>query len=370
MDAEAYPTVFRPVSLNGVELRNRVVVPAHTTNFGVDHLPGERHVAYHEARARGGAGLIIFESIRVHPSTLGKPEGIAGYDPACIEPFRRVADAVHAHGARLFGQIISLGRLVDGDPIRTAAFAPSPERWSIRARPARVMDEGDIRAIVEGHVTAATNVLEAGLDGLEIHLGHGHLLQQFLSPASNSRTDRYGGSEENRMRLAVEVLGAVRSAVGDDVCMGVRVSGSEFLDGGLGVADMERIVPMLLEAVPIDFVDVSHSAYHDSRSLATQMADMTMSEYAFRDVTRRITHAVRDAGHTVPTIAVCKIRTMAEAEAILARGDADLVAMARAHIAEPAFVRKSRTGRETEIRPCIGCNQGCAGFLEKGLPIT
>ena len=370
MAQAAYPNALRPITIGGIDVRNRIVMPAHTTNFGIDHLPSERHVAYHEARARGGAGLIIFESIRVHPSTLGKPQGIAGFDPACIEPFRAVADAVHCHGCKIFGQIISLGRLIDGDAVRVVPWGPSPQRWSVRARPARVMDAADIAAIVDGHVKAAVNVLEAGLDGLEIHLGHGHLLQQFLSPSSNHRTDEYGGSQTNRMRLPLEVLRAVRKAVGSGVCVGIRVSGDEYVAGGLTITDMEQIVPTVLDAVPLDFVNISHSAYHDSASLSTQMADMTMTPAPYRDVTRAITRAIRRAGHTVPTIAVCKIRTVAEADAIIARGDADMVAMARAHIADSDLVVKTSSGRAHEIRPCIGCNQGCAGILEKGLPIT
>ena len=370
MTQAAYPNIFQPIRLGHIELRNRIVVPAHTTNFGRDNLPTDLHVAYHEARARGGVGLIIFESIRVHRSTLGKFQGIAGYDSACVEPLRRVADSVHSHGARLIGQVISLGRQVDGDAARMASWGPSPVRWSVQARPARTMDETDIASIVEGHVTTSQNVLEADLDGLEIHLGHGHLLQQFLSPASNHRTDAYGGSEENRLRLPLEVLRAVRTAIGSDVCMGIRISGDEYLDGGLQVSDMERILPRILAEVDLDFVNVSHSAYHASVSLSTQMADMEMSAAPFRHVTRRITKAIRRAGYSVPTIAVCKIRSLAEADAIVARGDADLVGMARAHIADPDLVRKSLEGREDEIRPCIGCNQGCAGFLERGLPIT
>ncbi|HSG78684.1 MAG TPA: NADH-dependent flavin oxidoreductase, partial [Acidimicrobiia bacterium] len=283
MGESAYPNVFRPITIGGVTVRNRLVMPAHTTNYGVDHLPSDRHVAYHEARARGGTGLIIFESIRVHPSTLGKPQGIAGFDPACIEPFRRVADAVHRHGAKLFGQIISLGRQVDGDAVRVVPWGPARERWSLRARPSHIMDEEDRSAMIEGHVVSSLNVLEAGLDGLEIHLGHGHLLQQFLSPASNTRTDAYGGSEENRLRFPIEVLQAVRGAVGPDVCMGIRISGEEYVDGGLTLSDMQRIVPAILDAVPVDFVNISHSAYHDSRSLATQMADMAFTEAPFRD---------------------------------------------------------------------------------------
>ena len=370
MTPTRYPHVFEPLVINGVPIRNRIVVPAHTTNYGVDHMPSERHVDYHRERARGGPGLIIFESIRVHPSSLSKPQGIAGYDPRCVEPFRRVADAVHGQSARLFGQIIHLGRQVDGDAVRAVPWGPSPIPWTTTAPVPHAMNEGDMADVVAGFVLSARHVLEAGLDGLEVHFGHGHLLQQFLSPASNARTDQYGGSEENRLRFPLEVLRAVRDAVGPDVCVGVRVSGHEYLDGGLTVDEMERIVVAVADAAQVDFVNVSHSAYHGSGSLSTQMADMQYPVDGFRDVARRMRRALRGAGHEMPTFAVCKVRTIAEAESILAAGDADMAGMARAHIADPSIVAHAAAGREHLTRTCIGCNQGCAGFLEKVLPIT
>ncbi len=366
---DRYPSVFRPVRIGNVDVRNRIFIPAHTTNYGEDHMPSEKHVAYHRARARGGVGLIIFESIRVHRSSLGKPQGIAGYDRRCIDPFRRVADAVHEHGAKLFGQIIHLGRQIDGDAVRASPWGASPIPWSATAPVPHMMNDDDISNLIAGHVASAKNVLEAGFDGIEVHLGHGHLLQQFLSPLSNNRTDAYGGSEGNRVRLALEVLAAVRAAVGPEACVGIRVSADEYVPGGLTIDDMERIVPSILDRVPLDFVNVSHSAYHGSYSLATQIADMSFPEAPFRDLVRRMTRAVRRHNHTIPIMAVCRFRTIAEADAVLRRGDADLVGMARAHIAEPDLVVKS-IEHSSPARPCIGCNQGCTGFLAKGLPIT
>src|SRR5262249_49767526 len=116
----AFPHVFSPFRIGGVELRNRIFVPAHTTNYGVHHPPSERHARYHAERARGGAGLIIFEAIRVHPTSIGRAQGVIGYDPRCVPAFRRVADAVHEHGARLFGQIVHVGRHAEGHFGRTA----------------------------------------------------------------------------------------------------------------------------------------------------------------------------------------------------------------------------------------------------------
>lgn len=361
---------FQPTRVGGVELRNRIFVPAHTTNFGLDHLPTDAHVAYHEARARGGVGLIIMESLRIHPTSLGKPQGLAAYDPRCVEPLSRVAAAVHAHGTKIFGQIIHLGRQVDGDSLRLPSWGPSAIAWDAASAAPHAMNDNDIKAVIDGHVISARNILAAGFDGLEVHVGHGHLLQQFLSPATNERSDDYGGSEQNRMRFAIEVLHAVRDEAGPDVCMGIRVSADEYAPGGLELSDMQRIVPSIAAQVAIDFVNVSHSAYHGSYSLSTQMADMTFPPDTFRHLAPQIRKSLRAAGHSMPVMAVCKFRSIDDAEAVLNSSGADLIGMARAHVADPALVNKALEGRSNETRSCVGCNQGCAGFLEKGLAIT
>jgi hypothetical protein len=365
-----YPRCEQPITISGLALRNRIFVPAHTTNFGENHLPTERHVEYHRARARGGAALIIFESIRVAKNTLGRPQGVAGFDRRSIPVFARVAQAVRAEGARLFGQVIHLGRQIEGDFERTVSWGPSPIAWSPTGTVPHAMNEDDMHEAIEAHIVTAQNLLEAGFDGIELQVGHGHLLQQFLSPLSNTREDRYGGSEDNRLRFPIAVLQAMRAALGPSAVMGIRFSGSEWVEGGLTVEDGMSIVPKLCAATHLDFVHVSHSAYHMSYSLATQFADMHFDPAPFRDMTRRIRTATRTAGHAVPIFAVCKFRTMAEAETALAGGVADMVGFARAHIAEPALVAKSFAGREAEIQPCIGYNQGCAGMLEKNLAIT
>ena len=139
--ATRYPHVFRPLTLGPVAVRNRIFVPAHTTNYGEDNLPSERHLAYHRARAAGGAGLIIFEGIRVHRSSLGRRQGVNGYEPAAIPAFARIARAVQAEGAKLFGQIIHLGRHIDGNFTRTPAWSSSAVPWAATAPPPHPMTE-------------------------------------------------------------------------------------------------------------------------------------------------------------------------------------------------------------------------------------
>jgi 2,4-dienoyl-CoA reductase-like NADH-dependent reductase (Old Yellow Enzyme family)/thioredoxin reductase len=368
--AYRYPNVFRPITLGPVALRNRIFVPAHTTNFGENNLPSDRHLAYHRARAAGGAAMIVFEGIRVHRSSLGRRQGVNGYGAGAVPGFARIARAVQAEGARLFGQIIHLGRHIDGAYARMSAWGASPIPWTATAPAPHPMTGAEIAEVVAAHAAVARNLIEAGLDGIELQMAHGHLIQQFLSPASNRRTDAYGGTEERRMRFARETLAAVREAVGDRAALGIRISADEFLEGGLALADMQRILPALLRDTPVDFVNVSHSAYHGSRTISTQMADMTFAADAFHHLPRGIAEALRAAGNAVPVFAVCRFRSIAEAEAMLADPHIAMIGMARAHIADPALVRKAAEEREEETRPCIACNQGCAGFLAQSLAIT
>lgn len=366
----SYPLCRQAIRVGSVELRNRLFAPAHTTNFGEKHMPSARHVEYHRARARGGAGLIIFESIRVSRESLGRPQGVAGYDRNSIPAFARCAEAIHGEGAKLFGQVIHLGRQIEGDWERTASFGPSAVRWSPTGMPPHVVNEEDMATVIDAHVVTAKNILEAGMDGFEVHLGHGHLLQQFLSPSSNVRTDAYGGSEDNRLRFPIAVLRAVRAAVGPHVAMGIRFSGDEFIDGGLALEDSLSMLPKIFAAVPLDFINVSHSAYHMSYSLATQFADMHFDAAPFRRISREIRRVLRESGHRQPVMAVGKYRSVSEAEEAIAGGVADMVGFARGHIADAELVKKSFEGREAEVKTCIGCNQGCAQMLEKNLAIT
>lgn len=365
-----YPHAFSPLKIGRTQVRNRIFVPAHTTNYGENNLPSDRHLAYHRARAAGGAGLNIFEGIRVHRSSLGRQQGLNGFDPACIAPFARIANAVRDEGGRLFGQIIHLGRHIDGNFARTPAWSASDIPWAATAPPPHPMTEEEIALVVQAHADVAANLIEAGLDGIELTMSHGHLLQQFMSPASNLREDDYGGSLENRLRFPLDTLRAVRAQLGPDRTLGIRISADEYLPGGLSLDDMTRIVRQLAEAVQVDFVNVSHSAYHGSYTVSTQMADMAFNIDQFQPLTHAISAALDGMARKPVIMTVCRYQKVSQAEEMLAQGGTDMIGMARAHIADPAIVSKAQTGREAETTPCIGCNQGCAGMLALNLAIT
>lgn len=362
--------VFQPFALNRLRARNRLFVPAHTTNFGASHLPSDRHVDYHRARARGGAALVIFEAIRVMENTLGRPQGVAGYPPECVPHYRRVSDAVHEEGALFVAQICHMGRQIEGEFERTCSYGPSPIRWSMGAYPPREMTRADMQAVIDGHLRTTENMLRAGVDGIELHWGHGHLLQQFLSPLSNQRADEYGGSIERRMRFPLEVVTRLRALVGPEYCLGIRFSAEEYVPDGLTIDQAEVIAREAVRAVQLDFIHVTHSAYHMSRSLGTQMADMGVDKTMFRNLPGAIRAAVVDAPNRVAILTVCKYRDLIEADAMIAAGAADMVGMARAHIADPDLVRKWQSGHVDDVQPCIGCNQGCAQNLEKNIALT
>lgn len=352
--------LFEPISIGGVELTNRLFVPAHTTNFAQDNEVSDRYVDYLSARADGGAGLIFTEAIRVHPSSL-RPLGLGGFDGAKVRGFGRLADVVHERGVRLFGQIMHTGRH-DGSEW-TGTWAPSPMPWALGRAVPHAMSRADIRSLITAFRATVCAVLSAGLDGVEIHLGHGHLLQQFLSPATNRRTDEYGGSAENRLRLVKQVLAGVYEDARGPV--GLRVSADEMLPDGLRPDDVLDVCEELAAEFPIAFFHVSHSAYVGAYSLSTQMADMSFPSAPFRRYPRMFKERFAD----VPVLAVCRLDDPQTAASLLRTGCADLVGMARAHIADPAILAKTRAGRGEEIRSCIACNQGCVSRLEQALPI-
>ena len=248
--------VLTPIEIGGVRIKNRVFLPGHTTNFGINNLPTDRNAAYLSARAAGGTGLIITEAIRVHPTSAGRSSTLGSSDDSCIPSFRKLTDAVHENGAAIFAQIMHAGRQANGDATHTAAWSSSAISWTKGGQTPHVMSQADIATMVSAFGKSALRMKSAGFDGLEVHLGHGHLIQQFLSPVSNSRDDKYGGSLENRMRFAVEVLEEVYLRV-PGMAVGVRFSADEFLPDGLGPDQMLEIIAKLNEQFDLNFLHVS-----------------------------------------------------------------------------------------------------------------
>jgi 2,4-dienoyl-CoA reductase-like NADH-dependent reductase (Old Yellow Enzyme family)/thioredoxin reductase len=357
--------VLTPIEIGGVRIKNRVFLPGHTTNFGINNLPTDRNAAYLSARAAGGTGLIITEAIRVHPTSAGRSSTLGSSDDSCIPSFRKLTDAVHGNGAAIFAQIMHAGRQANGDATHTSAWSASAIPWTKGGQTPHVMSQADIATMVSAFGNSALRMKSAGFDGLEVHLGHGHLIQQFLSPASNFREDKYGGSLENRMRFAVEVLSEIFTRV-PGMAVGVRFSADEFLPNGLDPQQMLEIVAELDELFDLSFIHVSHSAYQGSFTIATQIADMSFPHAPYRS------HAslFKDAFPKIPLLAVCRLDTVSQASELIDSGEADMVGLARPQIADPEIVNKFVSDKNHEVRSCIACNQECIGRVEKNLPIS
>ncbi|MDA0274181.1 MAG: FAD-dependent oxidoreductase [Actinobacteria bacterium] len=358
------PKVLSPIEIGGLSIKNRVFLPGHTTNFGRNNLPTQRNAQYLAQRARGGVGLIFSEAIRIHPTSAGRPLTMGIFADSAIDSYAMLTQSVHDAGAAIFAQIMHAGRQANGDSSHTAAWSASDIPWTLGGQVPHVMSRADINQMVKAFGAAAVRMRKANFDGLEIHLGHGHLIQQFLSPISNTRTDSYGGSLANRMRFAIEVLTEVFNAV-PDLPVGIRISADEFVAGGLDPEQMVEIVAALKD-YNLSFIHTSHSAYHGSWSLPSQFADMNFGHAPYRH------HAsiFKAAFPELPILTVCRLDTISEAAELIDNDEADMVGLARPHIADPDLVIKFTQNREAEITSCIACNQECIGRVEKNLPIS
>ncbi|MCC6306237.1 MAG: FAD-dependent oxidoreductase [Rhodobacteraceae bacterium] len=369
------PPEFRrllsPLRIGAITVRNRALSTGHGTGFmeiTEGGRVGPRSVEYHRARAAGGIGLIVFGTISADGTPIGIVAGAGqhkGADDVVEAEYRALVDAVHAEGGKIFclvshsGSVTSMG--AQGEP----PLAPSPIPMDRTRDVPHELEVDEIAAIVAAFARTAARCRRGGFDGVELSFTHGNLVQQFLSPRSNRRRDAYGGSEENRLRFAREVLEATRAAVGPDYVLGIRYSATEIEPDGYGLEDGVRYARMMVGWGKLDFVDVSAGTNNSMRSRAIHYPTMASPPRPLVPYARAIREAV-----DVPVFCVGKISNPHEAEAILAAGDADLVGMTRAHIAEPAIIRKLTEGRLEDIRTCIHCCEGCFGRQQRVGDIT
>jgi mycofactocin system FadH/OYE family oxidoreductase 2 len=359
----SYEYLFRPLEIGALSIPNRIFSSAHATLFADDDgLMTERHAAYYEARARGGIGLIITGAQVVSPYSVP----VSAHMDRCVDDrqipcYRWVTDAVHRHDTKMFAQLWHFGRQGSASasmlPLQAASTAPCP----LLGEASKEMEREDIERTVGEFAAAAVRCREGGFDGIELHGAHGYLFSSFLSPASNFRTDEYGGTLENRMRFSLEVIAAVRKAVGEDFVLGFKFSADELVPGGLTLEETREIARILQDQGRVDFLDVSVGAYG---SLPLIIAPM----YVPLGFAVPYAAAIKEVVD-VPVFAIHRIKDPAQAEEILRNGQADMVAMTRPTICDPDLPRKAREGREDEIRNCVACNQGCWGRAMQGLPI-
>ena len=362
----AYPHLFSPLRIGGVTVRNRIMQTAHVKLFAHDGVDSQRNVDYQVARARGGAGLLITGNRVVHPtSTTGFPRVAWAYLHEALEADRRLTEAVHEHGAFIFAQLNHFGLNATSDSADDYRVlrGPSAVKSPAYGETPKAMEPEDIDEVVDWWARSAELTREGGFDGTEVHISHSYLLHQFLSPLYNKRTDEYGGSFENRLRFAREVIEEVRERVGADWVVGVRISLSDFVPNGLDIEDALRVAQELERDGRIDYVNVTAAGYHNIWR-AIEPSDVPDGYLV------ELTAQVKASLVRLPVFTVGGIKDPELAEEIVASGKADMVAMTRAQIADPELANKAREGREDEIVHCIRGNQGCIGRVFKGLPIS
>jgi len=324
---------------------------AHGTNIGAGRVNDDL-IAYHEARARGGVGLTMLEAASVHWSDTGT---LRIHDEAAVGDYQHLMDRLRPYGMRVFQQLghLGLGGVpMDGSPPWSASAGRTP-----LGAPVHAMTVDEIAEVTDAWGRAAGYCRAGGLDGVEIHMAHGFLLQEFLSARTNQRTDQYGGNWDNRMRFIWEVLRRVRAEVGPEFVVGIR-TGAEAVDDGLSEQDCAEMVRELEAAGLIDYVNVSYGSVWASHKIMGGMIEPAGYELPTSEVVTKVSH--------LPTIVTGRFRTLEEIDDVIDRGIADLVGMTRAHIADADLVNKTIEGRVDEIRPCIAANDGCIGGLHRG----
>jgi 2,4-dienoyl-CoA reductase (NADPH2) len=351
--ATAFPHLFSPLTLRNVTLRNRVVLLPMGTRLVRDGLPTDDAVAFYEARAAGGVGLVMTGGTDAHETTVYRGRrAIEAYDEEAIPALSRLTEAVHRHGAHIFGQLAHLGREYNRDMEESEWPAMGPSAVpGVSAIVPRAMTEADIDQIVEGYARSAGNFGRAGYDGIEIQANHGYLAAQFLSERTNRRDDGYGGSLEGRFRFLGRLIDAVRERIGEEPPIGVRLSADEEVAGGLGVPETCDIARLIELTGKIDYLSFSVGL------AGSYVKDMSAPAGVAVERVARIKGATR-----LPVMVSQRITMPALAESVLAAGSADLIGMARALIADPEWVAKAQSAAVEQIRPCVGTVQGCHNF--------
>ncbi|WP_265533944.1 oxidoreductase [Pseudomonas saponiphila] len=361
----AFPHLFAPLQIRGKRLKNRIMSSGHDTSMPTDNLVNDQLIAYHRARAEGGVGLIVLQVAGVHDSARYTSHVLMATDDACIDGYRRLAESCHAHGTLVLSQIFHPGREImeSADGLLAVAYAPSAvpnERFRVMPR---ALDQEMIDEIIQGYADAAWRLHQAGLDGVELVASHGYLPAQFINPRVNRRTDGYNGELEQRLRFIREILGAMRASTDAEFIIGLRISADERDPEGL--TEDESLAAVQLLQGQLDYVHIVAGtsaslggAVHIVPPMAVEAAYLAREAGTFK------------AGLSIPLFVTGRINQPQEAEAIIAKGQADVCGMTRALICDPQMPNKSERGHAEDVRACIACNQACIGHFHKGLPIS
>lgn len=352
--------LFSPFTIQGVELKNRCVVPPMVMNLcNEDGTCTERFTAYHEAKAKGGFGMIITEDFAVTPRGKGFKYLPGLWNDGQVAGFAEFTRRIHQYQTVVIAQIYHAGRQTSRAVIGEAPEAPSAIPCPFSPDMPEELTVERIHEIVSCYGDCARRAKEAGFDGVEIHGAHGYLIAQFMSPYSNKRTDAYGGPLQNRIRFALEIIRDIREKCGPDFLVGYRISADEFVTGGRNIQDTKTIVPYL-DRAGISYVHVTAGVY---RTFDAVIPSMYCEHAWIADFAKEVKQVT-----SLPVITVGRFNDPRLAETVLADGKADLVSFGRQSLADPETPNKAREGRFDDIRQCIGCHHGCIGNLLANVP--
>ena len=351
--------LFSPAQIGTLQLRNRLVMTAIHLGYSPKGEVNDQLVEFYRTRARGGVGLIVVGGCGI--DRIGNAFGMTQLDDDRFIPgLRRLVEAVHAEGAKIVPQLYQAGRYAHSDLTGQPSVAPSPIASKFTGQTPVELTEEKIAVIIEAFANAAIRAQTAGFDGVEILASAGYLISQFLSPLTNQRTDRYGGDLEARMTFGLEVVEAVRVAVGTDYPIIVRVAGNDFMPGSHTNTE-SRAFCQALEKAGVNAINVT-GGWHETRVPQLTM-NVPPGAYAY------LAHGIKQAV-SIPVIACNRINTPDLAEEILLEGKADFIGMARPLLADPELPNKAMSGHPEQIRPCIGCNQGCLDSVFRLKPVS
>jgi 2,4-dienoyl-CoA reductase-like NADH-dependent reductase (Old Yellow Enzyme family)/thioredoxin reductase len=352
--------VFQPAAIRNLELPNRVLMAPMEKNLcTADGAMTQRYIEYLVARARGGVGLVRVEATYVDPVGKGRPFQCGAHADQILPQLRRMTQAVHEAGGRVSLELAHCGRQTNALISGSQPVAPSPVACELSGGfMPRELTVKEIGEIVERFAAAARRGKQGGLDAVEIHGASGYLLNAFMSPYTNLRQDDYGGSLENRMRFPLEVVAAVRDAIGDEMPLLYRMSGDDYVPNGLTVAETAPFAAAL-ERAGVDLVDVSAGTYE---SITATQPPMEAAAGGLVELAAAIKAAV-----SIPISTAGKLGDLEVAEAALRAGKTDFVTIGRGLHADPELLHKTRTGRAGEIRRCIACAE-CVAFLGQDIP--
>jgi dimethylglycine catabolism A len=345
----SFPRLSQPIVLAGRTLRNRVVHPSMSTQMAANGAVTPELVRYFANRAKGGAAMVVSEPLSFARHQAAKNR-VAAFDDSDVEGLSRWADAVESEDCRLIAQILDRGRgrNVPGRIYNAISASVLPDDLSLSVPRAMSLDE--IRRFVEEIALSCARVKKCGFSGVELSAGHGHLFHQFLSPRMNCRDDAYGGSTENRARLVVELLSAIRNECGSAFIVGVKLPGDDGQPGSIGPDEAFRLAQHVVRSVALDFISFAQGCH--ASTLDMHVPDSFQPRLTYMPLLGRLRGAVEG----VPVIALGRISDPAEAEGILERGEADLVGVGRAMITDAAWFLKAKAGRTHAMRYCVSCN--------------